>query len=61
MNPRVMIPAVACCLLTLIFSGCASSERSSLKADTGGAIITEKKEIDLGKAVAQEVLREYSA
>ena len=52
---------VACCLLPSLLSGCASTDRSSLKAETAGAIISERREMDIGKAVSQEVLRQYSA
>lgn len=45
----------------LFMTACASTDRSSLKANTGGAIISEQKELELGQAVNQEVLREFSA
>lgn len=45
----------------IAFSGCATADRSSPAAETGGSIISERREIDIGKTVAQEVLRQYSA
>lgn len=54
-------PVFGFLFLLVALSGCATSDRSSLKAETGGAIITERREMDIGKAVAQEVLREYSS
>ncbi|MBI4179931.1 M48 family metalloprotease [bacterium] len=54
-----ILPVVGMAMLISI--ACATSERSSLKANTGGAIISEQKELDLGRAVAQEVLREFTA
>lgn len=48
-------------LIGLLMSSCATTERSSLKAETAGSIISEKREIDIGRAVSQEVLREYTA
>lgn len=55
------LPRAALICPLIFFSGCATTDRSSLKAETGGAIITEKREIEIGKAVAQEVLKEFSA
>lgn len=48
-------------LAGFLFSSCASTERSSLKAETGGALLSERQEIEIGKNVMQEVLKEYSA
>lgn len=45
----------------MALSACASTDRSSLKAETAGSVISEQREMDIGKAVAQEVLREYTA
>ncbi len=52
--------AVIFFILPLLFS-CASPVRSSLKAETGGAIVTERQEIEIGRTVSQEVMKEYSA
>ncbi|OGH58259.1 MAG: hypothetical protein A3G34_15500 [Candidatus Lindowbacteria bacterium RIFCSPLOWO2_12_FULL_62_27] len=47
--------------LPAMLSSCATADRSSPKAETGGAIISESREIEMGRSVVQEVLREYSA
>lgn len=54
---------IAACLLlaTAFLSGCASEDRSSLRAETGGVIISERQEMAMGKTIAQEVLKEFTS